>query len=93
MRLSIDLDAALTVLANGYVRWLSKQLHGFETAAPNQLLRRFVETCGSIEIEKSRIVVRIDNRSRNPILQAVALDQSNQNIHWLQNLPVVFRFP
>jgi hypothetical protein len=24
-------------------RWLAKQLHGFETAAPKQLYRKFVE--------------------------------------------------
>ena len=68
VRLNVDLDAALTVLANDYYRWLSKQLHGFETAAPKQLLNKFVETSGSIEIERSRIVVRFDKRSHNPIL-------------------------
>jgi len=78
VRLNVDLDAALTVLANGCFRWLSKQLHGFETAAPKQLFRKFVETSGSIEIEKNRIVVHFDKRSHNPILQEAALDQSNQ---------------
>jgi len=72
---------------------LSKQLHGFETAAPKQLFRKFVETSGSIEIEKIRIVVRFDKRSHNPILQEATLYQSNQKIPWLQNLQVVFRFP
>src|SRR5918996_1514581 len=44
VRLNVDLDAMLTVLANGCYRWLAKQLHGFETAAPKQLFRKFVET-------------------------------------------------
>ena len=35
--LYVDLDAMLTVLANGCYRWLGKQWHGFETAAPKQL--------------------------------------------------------
>jgi hypothetical protein len=93
VRLNVDLDAMLTVLANGCYRWLAKQLHGFETAAPKQLYRNFVETSGVIEIEQEQIVVRFDKRSHNPILREAALDQPSQPIPWLQNLPVVFRYP
>jgi hypothetical protein len=93
VRLNVDLDAMLTVLANGCYRWLAKQLHGFETAAPKQLFRKFVETSGVVEIEQKRIVVRFDKRSHNPILREAALDQSNQKIPWLQNLPLVFQYP
>ncbi len=92
VRLNVDLDATLTVLANGCYRWLAKQLRGFENAAPKQLYRKFVETSGSIEIEQDRIVVRFDKRSHNPILREAALDQPNQKIPWLQNLPVVFKY-
>ena len=93
VRLNVDLDTTLTVLANGCYRWLAKQLRGFETAAPKQLFRKFVETSGTIEIERDRIVVRFDKRSHNPILREAALDQSNQKIPWLQNLLVVFQYP
>jgi hypothetical protein len=93
VRLNVDLDATLTVLANGCYRWLAKQLRGFETAAPKQLFRKFVETSGTIEIERDRIVVCFDKRSHNPILREAALDQSNQKISWLQNLLVVFQYP
>jgi hypothetical protein len=78
VRLNVDLDTTLTVLANGCYRWLAKQLRGFETAAPKQLFRKFVETSGTIEIERDRIVVCFDKRSHNPILREAALDQSNQ---------------
>ena len=93
VRLNVDLDATLTVLANGCYRWLAKQLRGFENAAPKQLYRKFVETSGAIEIEPDRIVVHFDKRSHNPILREAALDQPNQKIPWLQNLPVVFKYP
>ena len=92
VRLNVDLDATLTVLANGCYRWLAKQLRGFENAAPKQLCRKFVETSGMIKIEKDQIVVRFDKRCHNPILREAALDQSNQKIPWLQNLPVVFQY-
>jgi len=93
VRLNVDLDATLTVLANGCYRWLAKQLRGFETAAPKQLFRKFVETSGTVEIEQDRIVVRFDKRNHNPILREASLDQPNQKIPWLQNLPVVFQYP
>jgi hypothetical protein len=92
VRLNVDLDATLTVLANGCYRWLGKQLRGFETAAPKQLYRNFVETSGGIEIQQDRIIVRFDKRCHNPILQEAALDQSSQAIRWLGNLPVVFQY-
>lgn len=37
VRRNVDLDAALTVLAQGCYRWLGKQLKGFDQAAPKQL--------------------------------------------------------
>ena len=92
VRLNVDLDAMLTVLANGCYRWLAKQLRGFETAAPKQLFRKFVETSGVIEIEQERIVVHFDKRCHNPILREAVLDQPSQPIPWLQNLPVVLQY-
>jgi hypothetical protein len=92
VRLNVALDAMLTVLANGCYRWLAKQLHGFETAAPKQLFRKFVETSGVVEIEQKRIVVRFDKRGHNPILREAVLDQPSQTIPWLQNLPLGFQY-
>src|SRR3954470_7780481 len=40
VRLNVDLDTTMTVLANGCYRWLAKQLRGFDTAAPKQLYRK-----------------------------------------------------
>jgi hypothetical protein len=93
VRLNVDLDAALTVLANGCYRWLGKQLKGFGKAAPKQLYRRFIETGGLVEVEKDRVVVRFDQRSHNPVLREAALDQSLLPVPWLQNRPVVFVYP
>jgi len=49
VRLNVDLDVALTVVANGCYRWLSSRLLGFDRAKPKQLYRRFVETAGVVE--------------------------------------------
>ena len=93
VRLNVDLDAMLTVLANGCYRWLAKQLQGFETAAPKQRYRHFVATRGVIELEHEPIVVRFDKRRHNPIRREAALDQPRQPIPWWQHLPGVFRYP
>jgi hypothetical protein len=90
VRLNVDLDAALTVLAQGCYRWLGKQLKGFEKAAPKQLYRRFVETAGSVEVEAGRVVVRFDRRSHNPILREAALDRDAPPIPWLQDHKLTF---
>lgn len=93
VRLNVDLDTALTVLANGCYRWLGKQLRGFEKAAPKQLFRRFVETAGLVEVEENRVVVRFDRRSHNPVLREAALDRELLPVPWLGNRSVAFVYP
>ena len=93
VRLNVDLDATLTVIANGCYRWLASRLRGYEKAAPKQLYRRFVETSGRVEIQADRIVVHFDKRSHNPILREAALDGEQTPIPWLHDLPIAFTFP
>jgi hypothetical protein len=78
------------VLANGCYRWLGRQLHGFEKAAPKQLYRRFVETSGQVEVEADRVVVRFDRRCHNLVLREAALDRETLPIPWLQGRFVNF---
>lgn len=93
VRRNVDLDTTMTGLAHGCYRWLAKQLRGFDTAAPKQLYRKFVETGGVVDIQSERIVVHFDKRCHNPILREAALDQPRPAIPWLRNLPVVFQYP
>ena len=66
VRLNVDLDAALTVIANGCYRWLASRLQGFEKADPKQLYRRFVETAGTVIVQPDRLTVAFDRRSSQP---------------------------
>jgi hypothetical protein len=93
VRLNVDVDTALTVLANGCYRWLGKQLRGYAKASPKQLYRRFVETAGVVEVDEEGIVVHFDKRSHNPLLCEAALDRERQPIPWLRNLYVSFVYP
>lgn len=92
VRLNVDLDVALTVLANSCYRWLAAGLRGYAKAAPKQLYRRFVETGGVIEIGPEQITVHLDKRSHNPIVREAALDRDCPPIPWIGNRPVVFQY-
>lgn len=93
VRLNVDLDTVLTVLANGCYRWLANQLHGFANAKPKQLYRKFVETSGTVEIDSGRrIVVYFDRRAHNPILREAMLAKDCPPIPWLGNRRLEFVF-
>jgi hypothetical protein len=93
VRLNVDLDAALTVLANGCYRWLATRLRGYDKAAPKQLYRRFIETGGTVEVGANQVTVSFDKRSHNPILCEAALDRDCPPISWIGNLPIAFSYP
>jgi hypothetical protein len=93
VRLNVDLDVALTVLAHGCYRWLASKLRGFDKAKPKQLYRWFVETGGVVEVQDERIVVAFDKRSHNPVLREAALDADGPPIPWLGNRPITFTYP
>jgi len=92
VRLNVDLDTVMTVLANGCYRWLGRQLRGFEKAAPKQLYRRFVETAGTVVVEANRIVVQFDRRCHNPILREAALDREQIPIPWWPGRSIAFSY-
>jgi hypothetical protein len=75
VRLNVDLDTTMTVIANGCYRWLGVQLRGYEDMSPKKLYRRFVETGGTVEIQPDCIFVRFERRSHNPVLREAALDK------------------
>ena len=73
VRLNVDVDVALTVLAHGCYRWLAPQWPGFDKAKPQQLYRTFVETGGQLAMQADRIVGHFAKRAHNPILREAAL--------------------
>ena len=92
VRLNVDVDVAMTVLANGCYRWLAHSLKGFSRSAPKQVFRKFIETSGEVEVQAERIVVHFDRRCHNPILREARLEGQSLPIPWLNNLSVKFEF-
>jgi hypothetical protein len=92
VRLNVDLDATLTVLANGCYRWLGQQLRGYEKASPKQLYRLFVATEGVARTTSDELIVHFERRSHNPILREAALDRESPPIPWLGGRRIRFVF-
>jgi hypothetical protein len=93
VRLNVDLDITLTVIANSCYRWLASKLKGFEHAKPKQLSRKFIETSGEIEVRPNRTLqVTFDRRCHNPILREAALDQDQCRIPWLKGYHIEFDY-
>jgi hypothetical protein len=93
VRLNVDLDVTLTVIANSCYRWLASRLKGFEHAKPKQLSRKFIETSGEIEVMPHRILrVLFDRRCHNPILREAALDKAARPIPWLKGYRLEFDY-
>jgi hypothetical protein len=93
VRLNVDLDVALTVIAHGCYRWLAQQLRGCDKLKPKQLFRRFVETSGVVEVCCDRLVVQFDKCCHNPILREAALDRDCPPLPWLGQRRVTFQYP
>ena len=91
VRLNVDLDVTLTVIANSCYRWLAGTLKGFDHAKPKQLSRKFIETGGEIEILPNQIVrVTFDRRCHSPILREAKLDKDCPPIPWLNGYRLEF---
>ena len=93
VRLNVDLDATLTVLANGCYRWLGKHLRGYEKAAPKQLYRLFVATQGLIKVTPDELIVCLPRdavTTRSCVRPA--LDRDRAAIPWLGGRRIRFAF-
>ncbi len=75
VRLNVDVDVALTVIAHGCYRRLATQLSGHATSKPKQVFPRFVATGGVVEVQRNRIVAWFDEGAPNPILREAAPDR------------------
>ena len=83
VRLNVNFDLMLTVVADLLYRGLAERLKGFAQASPHKLFRKFVDTPGSITITAEEIVVRLSKRAHNPLLQEARLTQRTSAVPWL----------
>src|SRR5262245_4491608 len=70
VRLNVDFDLMLTVLADLLYRRLADRVQGFVRTGPARLFRKFVDTSGIIAITASEVTVHLSKRATNPLLKA-----------------------
>jgi hypothetical protein len=83
VRLNVDFDLTLTVLADLLYRSLAERLKGFDRAGPSKLYRKFVDTPGQIEITAKGVIVRLSKRAHNPLLKEAGLTEPTRPVPWL----------
>jgi transposase len=88
VRLNVDFDLTLTVLADLLYRKLADRLKGFARASPSRLFRKFVDTPGFVEVTATEVIVRLGNRAHNPLLKEAGLTQPTLPVPWLQGRSV-----
>jgi hypothetical protein len=83
VRLNVDFDLTLTVLADLLYRSLADRLKGFDRAGPSKLFRKFIGTPGDIEVTAKGIIVRLRKRAHNPLLKEARLTEPTRPVPWL----------
>jgi hypothetical protein len=93
VRLNVDFDLTLTVVADLLYRSLAGRLKGFARVGPARLFRKFVDTPGAIEITTDGVIVRLSKRAHNPLLKEAGLTKPTPPVPWLGNRSVHLACP
>jgi hypothetical protein len=88
VRLNVDFDLTLTVMADLLYRKLAERLRGFGRASPSRLFRKFVETPGYVEVTATEVIVRMGKRAHDPLLKEAGLTKPTPPVPWLQGRSV-----
>ena len=83
VRLNVDFDLTLTVLADLLYRRLAERLKGFCRTGPSKLFRKFVDTPGNVEITEKEVIVRLGKQAHNPLLKEAGLTEPTRPVPWM----------
>jgi hypothetical protein len=83
VRLNVEFDLTLTVLADLLYRRLAERLKGFVRAGPSRLFRKFIDTQGLIKITTKEVTVHLSKRAHNPLLKEAGLTKPTRPVPWL----------
>jgi hypothetical protein len=93
VRLNVDFDLTLTVVADLLYRMLGWRLKGFGRTSPQKLYRKFIDTTGSIEIEDDLVRVRLSKRAHNPLIKEAGLAGLTPPVPWLADRRLLIDLP
>jgi len=78
--LNVDLDTTLTVWAAAAYDRLRQRLPGYDSATPDTIWRRFINTSGHITIAPNHITCRLKSRTYSPVMRSA--DLPDTEIPW-----------
>jgi transposase len=91
--LAIDLDTTLSVIADSIYRHFALRLSGYQTATPDTIFRHFIKTPGQLHITPERVEVRLEPRTRTPVLLDADYHQRTTTIPWWGGRTLSYSFP
>lgn len=83
VRIKVDLDVVMSVVASGCYRWLASQLKGFKNATARSLWNAFLDRPGTVKLTEKQVVLRVRRFSRAPLLLESSLSHDPTPIEWL----------
>ena len=83
VRLNVDFDLTLTVLADLLYRRLAERQKGFVRGGAARLFRKFVDTPGTVGAAANEIIVHLSKRAHNPLLKEAGLTKLTRPVPWL----------
>lgn len=88
VRIKVDMDVVLSVIASGCYRWLANQLKGFETATARRIWDTFLDRPGKVKLTDKDVVLSVRRFSKAPVLLESKLSRNPTHIPWLGNRKV-----
>ncbi len=83
VRIKVDLDVVLSVVASGAYRWLARQLRGFESATTATLWSQLLDRRGIVELTMDELIMRVRRFSRAPVLLESRVGRNPTPVSWL----------
>ena len=83
VRIKVDLDVVLSVVASGCYRWLARQLRGFENATAQTIWNNILNRPGSVLITKDEVVLKVRRFRFAPVLLESKVSSDSTKIPWL----------
>jgi len=92
VRLNVNFNVVLTVMANNCYRWISHMLKGYNKMEPKTIYRKIVETGGYIILKNGEILVQLDRSAHNPLIAQAFSKIEQPSVPWLKNKKIKFDF-
>jgi transposase len=83
MRIKVDLDVVLDVIASACYRWFARQVRGWEKAKSRRVWTDLLDREGEVEVTEDEVVVRVRRFSHAPLLLESPVSRDPTLVPWL----------